>query len=84
MNKEAGGSGTLKREIESLIAGELVTKEIHQDLTYPDMYSSIDNIWSVLFTKHSGHVCKKGAEREFLPRYAARSSGVQGELGCLL
>ncbi len=56
--KEAGNSGTLKREIESLIAGELVTKEIHQDLTYPDMYSSIDNIWSVLFT--TGYLTQRG------------------------
>lgn len=47
--REAENSGTLKREIESLIAGELIVKEIHQELTYTDMYYSIDHIWSVLF-----------------------------------
>lgn len=39
---------TTKREIERLVAGEVVTKEIHQELTYPEMYSTIDNIWSLL------------------------------------
>lgn len=56
--REAGDSGSTKREIESLIAGELVTKEIHQEITYPDMYSSIDNIWSVLFT--TGYLTQRG------------------------
>jgi len=39
----------VKSEIERLVAGETVVKEIHQELTYRDMYSTIDNIWSVLF-----------------------------------
>lgn len=56
--REAGDKETTKREIESLIAGELVTKEIHQEITYPDMYSSIDNIWSVLFT--TGYLTQRG------------------------
>lgn len=56
--REAGNRGTMKREIESLIAGELVNKEIHQEITYPDMYSSPDNIWSVLFT--TGYLTQRG------------------------
>lgn len=56
--REAGGRVTTKREIESLIAGEAVTKEIHEEITYPDMYSSIDNIWSVLFT--TGYLTRRG------------------------
>lgn len=56
--QEAEDSGTLKREIENLIAGELVVKEIHQELTYPDMYNSIENIWSVLFT--TGYLTQRG------------------------
>ena len=43
-------SPTLKSEIETLINGGEVEKTIHQELTYGDMYSSLDNIWSVLFT----------------------------------
>lgn len=56
-------SGTAKHEIEQLLAGEVIKKEIRQELTYPDMYSSIDNIWSVLFT--TGYLTQKGkAERK--------------------
>lgn len=43
-------NGLTKREIENLIAGETVTKEIHQELTYNRLYDSVENIWSVLFT----------------------------------
>ena len=39
-----------KQEIERLIAGESIVKKIRPELTYKDMYDSIDNIWSVLFT----------------------------------
>lgn len=56
--REAGGSKTLKYEIERLIAGEIVTKEIYQEITYQDMYRSIDNIWSVLFT--TGYLTQRG------------------------
>ena len=42
--------GTVRREIEKLVAGETITKEIHQELTYQDMYASVENLWSVLFT----------------------------------
>lgn len=44
------GDGVTKTEIERLIGGETVTKEIHQELTYKELYDSIDNLWSVLFT----------------------------------
>lgn len=49
---------TTKREIEKLVAGEVIKKEIHQELTYKDMYSSIDNIWSLLFT--TGYLTQRG------------------------
>lgn len=38
-----------RNEIEKLIAGEAITKTIRQELTYKDLDSSIENIWSVLF-----------------------------------
>ena len=40
---------TTKREIEKLLAGEEITKEIHQELIYPEMYQSLENVWSLLF-----------------------------------
>ena len=39
-----------KNEIEQLIAGESIIKEVHQELTYNELDKSIDNLWSVLFT----------------------------------
>ena len=49
---------TVQREIERLVAGETIIKEIHQDLTYKDMYASIENLWSVLFT--TGYLTQRG------------------------
>lgn len=39
-----------RNEIERLIAGESIIKEIKKELTYAEIYDSIENIWSVLFT----------------------------------
>ena len=47
---EHGENAALRAEIEMLISGESVEKTIRQELTYPELYASIDNIWSVLFT----------------------------------
>lgn len=41
---------TTKREIERLMEGETITKTIRPELTYKEMYQSVENIWSVLFT----------------------------------
>ena len=41
---------SIKDEIEKLATGESVRKQIKLELTYKDLYTSIDNIWSVLFT----------------------------------
>ena len=46
----SANTATTRKEIESLIAGETVRKEIHQELTYRELTNTIDNIWSVLFT----------------------------------
>ncbi|MCD8231268.1 MAG: ATP-binding protein [Clostridiales bacterium] len=46
---QLSGNSVVRNEIERLVSGETVVKEIHQELTYRDMYSSIENIWSVLF-----------------------------------
>lgn len=52
------GNGLTKSEIEMLVAGETVTKEIHEELTYNRLYDSIDNIWSVLFM--TGYLTQRG------------------------
>lgn len=55
---ERVGSGLTKSEIEMLVAGETVGKEIHEDLTYNRLYDSTENIWSVLFT--TGYLTQRG------------------------
>ncbi len=55
---EESASAATKREIERLVAGEVITKEIRQELTYPEMYETIDNIWSLLFT--TGYLTQRG------------------------
>ena len=47
-------------EIERLISGEEIVKEIHQELTYNELDSSIENLWSVLFT--TGYLTQRGQE----------------------
>jgi hypothetical protein len=37
-----------KNEIESLVAGEQIEKEVNMGLTYSELEESIDNLWSVL------------------------------------
>lgn len=37
-------------EIELLLSGETIEKEIHLELTYGELDNTIDNLWSVLFT----------------------------------
>lgn len=56
--RESDNSGTIRREIEGLVAGECIIKELHQELTYEDMYQTVDNIWSVLLT--TGYLTQRG------------------------
>ncbi|MEZ3485745.1 MAG: ATP-binding protein [Lachnospiraceae bacterium] len=45
-------------EIERLVAGECIAKKVKEELTYRDLYRSIENVWSVLFT--TGYLTKRG------------------------
>ena len=49
---------TTQNEIERLIAGEAIEKKVRLDLTYDELDSSIDNLWSVLFT--TGYLTQTG------------------------
>ena len=55
---EKSANAATKREIERLLAGESITKEIRQELTYAEVYQTIDNIWSLLFT--TGYLTQRG------------------------
>lgn len=47
-----------KNEIERLIAGESIEKDVTPELTYDELEKSIENLWSVLFT--TGYLTHKG------------------------
>ena len=47
-NMDRNGQLT-KSELETLVNGETVQKEICEELTYRELYSTIDNLWSTLF-----------------------------------
>ena len=47
-----------KNEIERLIAGECIEKEVSQELTYDELDNKIENLWSVLFT--TGYLTQQG------------------------
>ena len=47
-----------RNEIEQLIAGETIIKEIRQELTYNELDTTIENLWSVLFT--TGYLTQRG------------------------
>lgn len=49
---------TTKNEIERLINGEAIEKELRLDLTYEEIDQSIENLWSVLFT--TGYLTQTG------------------------
>ena len=52
---------TTKDEIEQLIHGKSIKKKIRQELTYQDLDSKIDNLWSILFT--TGYLTQCGIQK---------------------
>ena len=64
-----------QNEIERLIAGETIEKNVRLDLTYAEVHQSIDNLWSVLFTTgyltHAGKI-SEGAYKLKIPNREVR------------
>ena len=62
-------------EIERLIAGETIEKNVRLDLTYAEVHQSVDNLWSVLFTTgyltHAGKI-SEGAYKLKIPNREVR------------
>lgn len=52
------GRDTAKAELERLVNGEAIQKEISEELTYKELYTSIENIWSTLFM--TGYLTQRG------------------------
>lgn len=53
---------TTKNEIERLINGAAIEKELRLDLTYEEVDQSIENLWSVLFT--TGYLTQSGRNED--------------------
>ncbi len=51
-----------KDEIEQLINGGIIRKKIRQELTYRDLDSNIENLWSILFT--TGYLTQCGQDED--------------------
>ena len=65
-----------KDEIERLIAGESIEKDISPELTYDELDKSIENLWSVLFTTGylTHHGCtESGKYRLAIPNREVRN-----------
>ncbi len=55
-----------REEIETLVAGGTIEKDIREDLTYSEIYDTIDNLWSLLYT--TGYLTLQGRTEEGLLR----------------
>ena len=49
-----------KTELERLVSGNVVRKRINETITYKELYSTIDNLWSRLFM--TGYLTQRGSE----------------------
>ena len=49
-----------KSELELLVSGDTVVKQVDEMITYKELYSNIDNMWSILFM--TGYLTQRGKE----------------------
>ena len=62
VRKFIGRAGsTARNEMELLIDGGSIRKIIRQELTYRDLDSDVDNLWSILFT--TGYLTQRGQQQ---------------------
>jgi len=53
-------NATTKEEIEKLLAGKAIVKQIHEDITFTEIDNSMDNLWNFLF--FTGYLTKSHIE----------------------
>ena len=51
-----------KHDLETLINGGTIEKQVHEDITYGDIYQTQDNLWNFLF--FTGYLKKVGERKE--------------------
>ena len=52
--------GSVRGEIEKLVGGESVAKEVVEELTYRDLYQNIENVWGLLLA--TGYLTSRGRD----------------------
>ena len=52
----------LKAELETLMTGGSISKTVHEDITYDDVYNNADNLWNFMF--FTGYLKKVGERPE--------------------
>ncbi len=57
----------VRAEIENLIDGKTIEKQVHEDITYGDIYESQDNLWNFLF--FTGYLKKVDSRMEGETQY---------------
>ena len=55
-------AGSARRELQILVDGGTVKKRIHQELTYREMYATVENLWSLLYM--TGYLTNAGKPDE--------------------
>ncbi len=59
-------AGSARRELQVLADGGTVKKRIHQELTYREMYTTVENLWSLLYM--TGYLTSAGkADEDGIP-----------------
>ena len=64
-----------RQELEELIAGGIIEKPVHEDITYADIHKSQDNLWNFLF--FTGYL--KAVEKKFMERKTYLSMTIPNE-----
>ncbi len=64
-----------RNDIEQLINGSSIKKMIHPELTYRDLDSDTDNLWSILFT--TGYLTQRGLQTDELTELVIPNREIQ-------
>ncbi|MCD8368994.1 MAG: ATP-binding protein, partial [Clostridiales bacterium] len=73
------GSDNTRYDLEVLSEGKTVDKPLSFELTYKDIYSEIDNLWSVLFT--TGYLTQRGRNPDGTYRLAIPNREIRHVFG---
>lgn len=68
-------NGVTREEIELLLDGKSIRKKLRKELTYRDLDSGIDSLWSILFT--TGYLTKHGKEDDSLTELVIPNKEIQ-------